>query len=198
MVYYPAHDIAKGNIKHPKNIVLVAAVLAIAVKEVIYRVTKSVAIKYHCPAALANAWHDRTDALSSVAVVIGVIAQKFGFNYGDQVAAVVVGIMVSLIAAGIFRNCLAELTEKAVDEATLEHIKDVIKADSQIRQYHRLRSRAVGREIFLDLHILVDPNLSISAAHDVSERLENDLHNQLTRPVNIIIHVEPDLPQLRK
>jgi len=198
MVYYAAHDIAKGNVKHPKNLVLVAAILAIAVKEIIYRVTKAVAIKYHCPAALANAWHDRADALSSVAVVIGVITQKFGFEYGDQVAAVVVGIMVSLIAAGIFKNCLAELTEQAVDKATIDHIEGVIKADNQIRQYHHLRTRAVGREIFLDLHILVDPNLNISAAHEISERLETALHSQLTRPVNIVIHVEPDVPQLRK
>jgi cation diffusion facilitator family transporter len=198
MVYYAARDIALGNIKRPNNLVLIAAVLAIAVKEVVFRVTRAVAIKYHCPAALANAWHDRADALSSVAVVIGVIALKFGFNYGDQVAAIVVGIMVSLVGAGIFKGCLAELTEQAVDQATLEQVKDVIKANGQVRQFHHLRSRSVGREIFLDLHILVDPNLNISSAHDIAERLETTLHSQLTRPVNIIIHVEPDLPQLRK
>jgi cation diffusion facilitator family transporter len=198
MVYYAAHDIAKGNVKHPGNFVLVVAIVAIAVKEVVFRVTRAVAIKYHCPAALANAWHDRADALSSVAVIIGVVAQKFGFDYGDQIAAIVVGIMVSLVAAGIFKGCLAELTEQAVDQATLEQIKDVIKADGQVRQWHHLRTRAVGREIFLDLHILVDPNLSISDAHDIAEKLETTLHNQLTRPVNIIIHVEPDVPQLRK
>jgi cation diffusion facilitator family transporter len=198
MVYYAAHDIAKGIIKRPHNAVLVAAILAIAVKEFIYRITKAVAIKYHCPAALANAWHDRADALSSVAVIIGVVAQKFGFDYGDQVAAIAVGIMVSLIAVGIIRDCLAEFTEQAVDEATLDQIKDVINSDTQVRQWHHLRTRAAGREIFLDLHILVDPNLNILAAHDVSERLETALHRQLTRPVNIIIHVEPDIPQLRK
>jgi cation diffusion facilitator family transporter len=198
MVYYAAHDIAKGNIKHPKNIVLAAAVLAIAVKEIVYRVTKAVAIKYHCPAALANAWHDRADALSSVAVVVGVITQKFGFDYGDQVAAVVVGIMVTLVAGKIIGDCLAELTEKAVDHATIDSIKDIIKANGQVRQYHHLRTRAVGREVFVDLHILVDPNISISAAHEISEKLETSLHNQLTRPVNIIVHVEPDLPQLRR
>lgn len=198
MVYYAAHDIATGNIKRPGNLVLVAAVLAIVVKEVIYRITKAVAIKYHCPAALANAWHDRADALSSVAVIIGVIAQKFGFDYGDQVAAIVIGVMISLVAAGIIRDCLAELTERAVDQATLAQIKEVIQANPQVRQWHRLRTRAVGREIFLDLHILVDPNLIISAAHDVSEKLESDLQSKLTRPVNIIVHVEPDLPPLRK
>ena len=198
MVYYAAHDIAMGNIKRPDKLVLIAAILAIAVKEVIFRLTRSVAIKYHCPAAMANAWHDRADALSSVAVVVGYIALKFGFNYGDQLAAVLVGIMVSLVAAGILKNCLAELTEQAVDQATLEHITNIIKADSQIRQWHRLRTRAVGREIFLDLHILVNPALNISAAHDISEHLETELHKQITRPVNIIIHVEPDIPQLRK
>jgi cation diffusion facilitator family transporter len=198
MIYYAAHDIAKGVIKRPHNIVLVAAGMAIVIKEVIYRVTKAVAIKYHCPAAMANAWHDRADALSSVAVIIGVIAQKFGFNYGDQVAAIAVGIMVSLIATGIIRDCLAELTEQAVDQATLDQIKDIINSDAQVRQWHHLRTRAAGREIFLDLHILVDPNLNILAAHDVSERLETALHKQLARPVNIIIHVEPDIPQLRK
>jgi cation diffusion facilitator family transporter len=198
MVYYAAHDIAKGVVKRPHNIVIAAAVLAIAVKETVYRITKAVAIRHHCPAALANAWHDRADALSSVAVIAGVVARKFGFDYGDEIAAVAVGIMVSLVAAGIIRDCLAELTEQAIDEATLEQIKDVINSDAQVRQWHRLRTRAVGREIFLDLHILVDPNLNISAAHDIAERLETALHNQLTRPVNIIIHVEPDLPRLRK
>jgi cation diffusion facilitator family transporter len=198
MVYYAAHDIAEGSINRPGNLVLVAAVLAIVVKEIVYRVTKAVALKYHCPAALANAWHDRADALSSVTVIIGFVSQKFGFNYGDQVAAIVVGIMVSLVAAGIFRDCLAELTEKAVDEATIKHIKGIIQSDGQIKQWHRLRTRAVGREIFLDLHILVDPDLSISAAHEISEHLENAIHQQLTRPVNVIIHVEPDIPRLRR
>jgi len=198
MVYYAAHDIAKGNIKRPRNLVLIVAILAICVKEIVYRITKAVAIKHHCPAALANAWHDRADALSSVAVVIGVIAQKFGFDYGDQVAAIAVGIMVAVVAVRIVGDCMAEFTERAIDDVTLDHIKDIIKANGQIHQYHRLRTRAVGREIFLDLHILVDPKLSISAAHEISERLEIELHRQLTRPVNIIIHVEPDVPRMRE
>ena len=198
MIYYAAHDIAQGNIKRPGNPVIAVAVLAIIIKEVIYRITKAAALKYHCPAVLANAWHDRADALSSVAVIIGFVTQRFGFDYGDQVAAVVVGVMVSLVGAGIFRDCLAELTERAVDRSTLEHIENIIKADGQVRQWHRLRTRAVGREIFIDLHILVDPNLNISEAHNISEHLETALHQQLTRPVNIIVHMEPDIPELRK
>jgi len=198
MIYYAALDIAKDRVSRPRNLVLAAALGAIAVKEVVYRVTKAVAIKYHCPAALANAWHDRADALSSVAVIAGVVAQKFGFDHGDQVAAIAVGIMVVLVAIRIIGDCLGELTERAVDRAIIEQIKDIIKADGQIRQYHRLRTRTVGREVFLDLHILVDPNLNIAAAHEISQGLEKALDEQLTRPVNITIHIEPDIPGLRK
>jgi cation diffusion facilitator family transporter len=198
MIYYAALDIAKDNVTHPRNLVLAAAVSAIAVKEVVYRVTKAVAMKYHCPAALANAWHDRADALSSVAVVAGVVAQKFGFSHGDQVAAIGIGVMVMIVATKLIRDCLGELIEKAVDEATLKQIKDIIKANGQIRQYHRLRTRTIGRQVSLDVHILVDPHLHIAAAHEIADSLENALTEQITRPVNITIHIEPDIPKLRK
>jgi cation diffusion facilitator family transporter len=198
MIYYAALDIAKDHVTRPRNLVLVAAVSAIAVKEVVYRVTKAVAIKYHCPAALANAWHDRADALSSVAVVVGFISSEFGFGHGDQVAAIGIGVMVVIVATKLMGDCLGELIERAVDQATIEQIKDIIKANGQIHQWHRLRTRTVGREVFLDFHILVDPNLSIAAAHEIASSLENALHNQLTRPVNITVHVEPDVPELRR
>jgi len=198
MIYYAARDIAKDNVSRPRNLVLVAAVGAITIKEVVYRVTKRVAMKHHCPAALANAWHDRADALSSVAVIAGVIAQKFGFNHGDQVAAIGIGVMVVLVATKLIGDCLGELIERAVDQATIDQIQSIIKANGQIRQYHRLRTRTVGREVFLDLHILVDPNLNVAAAHEIAQSLEDTLDKQLTRPVNITIHIEPDIPRLRK
>jgi cation diffusion facilitator family transporter len=198
MIYYAALDIAKDHITRPRNLVLVAAVGAIAIKEVVYRVTKAAAMKYHCPAALANAWHDRVDALSSVAVIIGVVAQKFGFSYGDQVAAIGIGVMVVIVATGLIGDCLGELIEKAVDEATLAQIEDIIKANGKIRQYHRLRTRTIGRQVFLDVHILVDPHLHIAAAHEIASNLEKALNEQLSRPANITVHVEPDIPAMRK
>ncbi len=198
MIYYAALDIAKDNVTHPRNLVLAAAVGAIAIKEVVYRVTKAAAMKYHCPAALANAWHDRADALSSVAVIAGVISQKFGFSHGDQVAAIGIGVMVVIVATKLMGDCLGELIEKAVDQATIKQIKDVIKANGRIRQYHRLRTRTIGRQVFLDLHILVDPDLNIAAAHEIAESLEGALHSQITRPVNITVHIEPDIPSMRK
>jgi len=198
MIERAAADIAAGRYVRPGFIVLFVAIFSIVVKELLYRATKRVAVKTHSSALYANAWHHRSDSLSSVAVVIGFVSLQFGFKYGDQLAAVAVGLMIVLVGIRIIRDCLSELTEGAVDSGTIEHIENVINADASIRQWHKLRSRTVGREVFLDLHILVDPDLTIAAAHEIAESLESTLHEQITRPVNITVHIEPDIPALRK
>jgi cation diffusion facilitator family transporter len=198
MIYYATMAIARDEVTTPRLEVLIAAIVSIAAKEWLYRATQKIAIQSHSPALYANAWHHRSDALSSVAVVIGFTSLEFGFGHGDQVAAIAVGLMIIWVGVRVVGDSLRELTEGAVDSETIERIRDVINADSSIRQWHKLRTRTVGREVFLDLHILVDPDLSISAAHEIAESLENALHEQITRPVNITVHIEPDIPDLRK
>ena len=198
MIYYAAMDIARGAVTEPHIAVLVVAIVSIIVKELLYKVTQRVAIDTHSSALYANAWHHRSDAFSSVAVVIGFISLKAGFNYGDRIAAIAIGLMVILVAIRIIGDCLHELTESAVDSETIGHIKNIINSNCSIRQWHKLRTRTVGREVFLDLHILVDPDLNIAAAHEISESLENALQEQISRPINITVHIEPDIPDLRK
>lgn len=197
-VYYAAVDIAKGNVITAHISVLIVAIVSIIAKELLYRVTKRAAIKSHSPALYANAWHHRSDALSSVAVAAGFVSLRFGFKYGDQIAAVAVGLMVILVGVKIVGDCLGELTERAVDAETIEQIQHIINSNSSIRHWHKLRTRMVGREVFLDLHILVEADLNIAAAHEIAESLETSLHEQIARPVNITVHVEPDIPELRK
>jgi cation diffusion facilitator family transporter len=198
MIYYATVAIARDEITTPKLPVLLAATLSIASKEWLYKATRKVAIQSHSPALYANAWHHRSDALSSVAVVIGFIALEFGFGHGDQVAAIAVGLMIIWVGIRVIGDSLRELTESAVDQDTIEHVKKIINANSAIRQWHRLRSRTVGREVFLDLHILVDPALNVSAAHEIATSLEKALAEEVARPVNITVHIEPDLPELRR
>jgi len=198
MIYYATKAIARDEVTTPRLAVLIVAILSIASKEWLYRVTQKVAIQSHSTALYANAWHHRSDALSSVAVAIGFISLEFGFGHGDQVAAIAVGLMIILVAVRIIGDCMRELTEGSIDPATIERIKEVIAANSAIRQWHKLRTRTVGREVFLDLHILVDPALDVAAAHEISESLEKALHEQIARPVNIVVHIEPDIPQMRK
>jgi cation diffusion facilitator family transporter len=198
MIYYATLAIARDETTVPRFAILIAAVISIAAKEWLYRVTQKAAIKSHSPALYANAWHHRSDALSSVAVVIGFISLQFGFGHGDQVAAIAVGMMIIWVGVKIIGDTFRELYESAVDPDTIEHIKEIINSDSSIRQWHKLRTRMVGREVFLDLHILVDPDLKITDAHEISESLEKTLDEQITRPINITVHIEPDVPELRK
>jgi len=198
MIYYATMAIARDEVTTPRFAVLIAAIASITAKEWLYKATKKIAIQSHSPALYANAWHHRSDALSSVAVVIGFMSLEFGFGHGDQVAAIAVGLMIIWVGVRVVRDSLRELTEGAVDSDTIEQIRDVINADSSIRQWHKLRTRTVGREVFLDLHILVDPELNIAAAHEIAESLENALDEQIARPVNITVHIEPDTPELRK
>jgi len=198
MIYYATTAIARDQVTTPRLGVLIAAMVSIASKEWLYRVTQKVAVQSHSSALYANAWHHRSDALSSVAVVIGFISLELGFGHGDQVAAIAVGLMIIWVAVRVIGDSMRELTEGAVDPDTIEHIEHIINANSSIRQWHKLRTRTVGREVFLDLHILVDPDLNIASAHEISESLETALNEQITRPVNITVHIEPDIPTLRK
>lgn len=198
MIYYATMAITRDEVTIPRLGVLIVAIVSIAAKEWLYRATQKIAIQSHSPALYANAWHHRSDALSSVAVVIGFITLEFGFGHGDHVAAITVGLMIIWVGVRVIGDSLRELTEGAVDSDTVERIREVINADSSIHQWHKLRTRTVGREVFLDLHILVDPDLNIAAAHEIAESLENALDERISRPVNITVHIEPDIPALRR
>jgi len=131
-------------------------------------------------------------------VLIGAVAVKFGYPHGDQLGAIAVGLMIVMVGCKIVGDCISELAEGAVDTATLQQIQTVINTHQGVRQWHQLRTRSVGREVFLDVHILVDPLLNITQAHEIAESLETELIEQLSRPVNVMVHVEPDIPELRR
>ena len=198
MIYKAAINIVGSEPTKPGMFVIVVALFSILAKELLYQITKKVAVAVHSTALYANAWHHRSDALSSVVVVVGLVSVMFGFGYGDRIAAIVVGFMIVLVGARVIASNLQELIDIAVDESTISQIKQIIDSEEQIHQWHKLRTRTVGREVFLDLHILVDPDLSVAAGHAIADVLEKSLHEQVARPVNIMVHIEPDMPEFRK
>ncbi|MHC4738001.1 MAG: cation diffusion facilitator family transporter [Planctomycetota bacterium] len=198
MIYKASVNITDFEFIRPGACVLVVAMASVVSKEWLYRASKKIAVTTHSPVLYANAWHHRSDALSSIAVVVGFILMVTGFKYGDRIAAMVVGYMIVRVGGRMIFDSFQELIEGTVDEETVELIKSIINSNSSVRHWHKLRTRMVGREVFLDLHILVDPELSIAAAHEIAENLESALHEQITRPVNITVHIEPDVPGLRK
>ena len=203
MIYKAGMDIAKaygGNahIRLFEGVVVAVSVISVVAKELLYRWTRRIARTTHSAALYANAWHHRSDALSSVAVLIGAVAVLFGYPYGDRIAAIVVGLMIVLVGVRVIDGCIREFSERAVDARTVEQIHKIIESEKHIRSWHKLRTRSLGREIFLDVHILVNPQLNITEAHEIAEGLEQTLHEQMPQPVNVMVHIEPDLPALRK
>ncbi len=172
--------------------VLVIAGLSIVSKEALYRATLAVAHRTGSPSLQANAWHHRTDALSSVAVLAGALASLAGWPHGDQAAGVVVGVMILGAGASIGMGCLRDLSEHSIEEGTLGEIRACLDQDPGIRGWHHLRTRRVGREIFADVHVLLDPEISVSEGHRLVSSLEEAIRGRLAHPAHFTIHMEPD------
>lgn len=184
--------IIKGQENFPGMAVLIVAGISVIMKEFIFRVTRKIAKDTLSASLYANAWHHRSDALSSVAVLLGGAAGLLGWGKADQTAAMVVGFMVLGVSLKIFYQGLIELMEHAADSESLEIIEGVLNQEQRITGWHALRTRKVGGELFLDFHICMDPDLSVKESHKVSDEIEEMIQKRLSLPANILIHIDPD------
>ena len=177
---------------HPPGVMIMAvAGLSILVKEGLYRVTCRTARRVHSTALQANAWHHRTDALSSVAVLLGGAATALGYPGGDKVAAVVVGAMVLMAALRILGRAFHELVEGALSEEEQRTIARAIESVDGVQGWHRLRTRRLGRQALVDVHIQVDPAMPVREAHDIATRVERTVSQALGERASVVVHVEP-------
>ena len=181
---------------YPGLVVVLVATVSVIAKEWVYRRTIRVAHRLRSPALHANAWHHRSDALSSVAVLIGGLCGLLGWGHADQVAGIVVGLMVVVAGGRTVHDILHELVEGSLSRVERETIQAAIERVPAVRSWHALRTRSVGREPFVDLHVLVDPTLSLLQGHHISMQVEEAVKVACKRPVNVMVHVEPDTPEL--
>jgi cation diffusion facilitator family transporter len=184
--------IYRKEINYPGFLMLVIAAVSVVSKEIIFFLTRKVARKTHSPALYANAWHHRSDSFSSLAVLLGGIASLIGWGYADHVAAVVVGIMIITVGGKIFHDNLIELTEHAADSESVQIIKKILSDESEISGWHALRTRDIGGELYIDVHVIVDPTLTVLESHKISDKIEANIQMELAKPVNILIHIDPD------
>ena len=131
--------------------------------------TRKISRETHSTALYANAWHHRSDSLSSGAVLIGGVASLLGWGYADQVATIVVGLMIIGIAGKILYEGLIEITEHAADKESLEKVHKILAEEQDVTDWHALRTRKVGGELFIDLHLLVNPEISVRDGHVICE-----------------------------
>ena len=185
-------DLRAGISRFPGPAVIGIALLSIVVKEWLYWRTIRVARSVDSAALHANAWHHRSDALSSIAVLLGGVGGLLGWGQADSLAGLVVGLMVAVAGGRTLLRVLHELTEGGVSPKEEETLRRAIAGVPGVRSWHRLRTRRVGRETFVDLHLLVDPGLSLVDAHAISTQVEEAIRTSWRRPVNVTVHVEPD------
>ncbi len=183
-----------GTFQTPKTIALIAAIVSIVSKELLYRYTTIAGKKINSPAIIANAWHHRSDAFSSIGTMIGIgSAILLGDKWIilDPIASVIVSIFIFKVAFHILIPSLNELAEKSLSEEERKKVESILKNTPSVKDYHKLRMRSVGNKVVIEVHILVDKDLNIKDAHDIAAKVESKIKN-LFNPTSIItIHIEP-------
>lgn len=188
-------DAQRGQpIPHPSSFAFWAAVVSIAVKEGLYRATMKVARATGSAALVANAWHHRSDALSSIATAAGVGAAAFLGNDWlilDPIAALFVSIFLLKIAWRIVREQLGELTDQSLAPAVCDEILALARGIPGIEQPHNLRTRMVGRHPVIDLHVRLRADLPLREAHEIATALERALRDRFGKETIANLHLEP-------
>jgi len=176
----------------PGKLALLAALVSVLAKEGLYHYTMMVARRLRSGMLRANAWHHRSDAVSSIVVMIGVAGTMAGLPYLDAIAAVIVGFMVAKIGWELAWRSLQELIDTALDERELQRIRDAIRDVRGVRALHMLRSRMSGGDALLDVHIQVDPTLSVSEGHQIGEKVRQTLINDIDAVADVTVHIDPE------
>jgi cation diffusion facilitator family transporter len=176
---------------NPKAITILFAAIAIVAKEGLYHYTMRAARTTHSSMLESNAWHHRSDALSSVVVVSGISAQLMGVPYMDAVAAIIVACMISWIGLRLSHKALNELIDTGLDLELIEQIRSSMLANASVVGVHNLRSRSMGGLGYLDAHIEVDSDLTVSEAHYIAHRIEHQVKKRFPRIIDVQIHIDP-------
>ncbi len=185
------------RLMHPGALALVVAVLSVVSKEAVYRYTLHHAERLRSGMLRANAWHHRSDALSSVAVIVGVSGAMAGFAYVDSIAALVVGAMVGKIGWDLARSSVRELVDTGLEPGEIAGIHQTIMSIDGVEALHMLRTRRMGGKILIDVHIiLANARLSVSEGHQISETVRARLMSRDKDIMDVMVHIDPEDDEL--
>ena len=183
-----------GLLPRPGTVALLAAAVSIVVKEILYRYTVREGRRVSRPSMIANAWHHRSDALSSLGTLAGIGCAYFlgdKWRIADPIAALVVAVFIFKIAFDLIRTGLDELLERSLPEDVEEEILRVVAANPEVREPHNLRTRRIGASIAVEVHVRVDGAMSVCRSHELTEDIERRLRARFGEGTMIAIHVEP-------
>jgi cation diffusion facilitator family transporter len=181
-----------GTSAEPALITLWAAALSIAVKEALFHVTARVGRQHASPLVVANAWHHRSDALSSIAALAGIAGARMGFPILDPAAAVVVAALIVKMAFELLGGTIREVTDAALQRDMLYDLGAGIRRLSGVVNLHELRARRMGPRVLVDLHVQVDGATTVSDGHQVAERVRQFVFRTHEGVSEVLVHIDPE------
>ena len=188
-------DFFEGQeLEAPGMLALWAAVASILLKEAVYRYSIIKARRLQSQAMEANAWHHRSDALSSIGTLVGIggailLGQKWVIL--DPIASVVVGVFIGKVAFELLKNGVGDLTDKALPESVEQEILKMVSEVENVGNPHNLKTRRIGNHYAIELHIKMDGNITLTEAHDKATEIENLLRSKYGKETHVGVHVEP-------
>jgi cation diffusion facilitator family transporter len=185
-----------SNIIAPDHVVpdaftLIFAIVSIFSKESLYRYTLKASKRIHSTLLETNAWHHRSDALSSIIVLCGISAQILGVPYMDSLAAALVALMISFMGYKLARKAFDELIDTSLDYELVNNIQHTIEKNDCVKAVHSLRTRSMGGQGYIDAEIRVNPRLTVSEAHYIAFSLEQQIKTEFPQIIDVSIHVDP-------
>lgn len=180
-----------SDLSVPKAAALVAAVISVVVKEGMYHYTMHTAKKINSNALKADAWHHRSDALSSVGSFIGILGARLGFPICDPIASVIICLFILKAAIEIFKSSIDRMIDKSCDEETVQKMRSLIEQEDGVLCIDLLQTRQFGAKIFVDVEIGADGNLSLYLAHDIAQRVHDKIEESFDNVKHCMVHVNP-------
>lgn len=191
LIFENAKDLWFGSTQvNPGWPTIAIAALSIIVKEVSFQHTIRVGKKINSPLIIANAWHSRTDAISSVVVLVGLVLSVFGYPWFDEVVAMVVAIFIGKIGWDFLWNSIKEILETSLPNEMIEQINAEILNVDGVKSTHNLRTRKVGERVILDVNIEVSPLLTVSEGHEIASWVSKNLINKFDDIVDVTVHTD--------
>lgn len=176
----------------PHNWVIIAAAISILAKEALYQYTIHVARRTRSKLLQANAWHHRSDAVSSIVVLVGVVGALYGYRFADAVAAIVVGLMIARIGLELVIDSTRELVDTALPSPQVKAIEHAILGTEGVESLHSLRTRRMAGEALVDVHIQVHPDISVSEGHAIADKVRDRLLEQFEEVTDVTVHIDAE------
>ena len=180
-----------GNLEVPGMLALIAAGVSIVTKELMFWYTRYNAKKIDSGALMADAWHHRSDALSSVGALIGIGGAMMGFPVMDSIASLVIFVFIAKAAFDIFKDAMDKMVDHSCDEATEKAIYDVAIAHEEVLGIDLLQTRIFGNKIYVDVEIQVNATYTLQRAHDIAEEVHENIEQKFPKVKHVMVHVNP-------